>query len=57
MQALTGCFPKLDMPSPEQAPLMLVRCNDCGLVQLKHSVGVDEMFGEIAGYQSGLNEL
>lgn len=54
-QALTGRFPKADEPDPDSAPLELVRCTDCGLVQLRHSVDVGEMFSDAYGYRSGIN--
>lgn len=57
-QALTGVFPR----SPEDAltvgPLELVKCvgeDKCGLVQLRHSYVLSEMYGENYGYRSGLN--
>jgi NDP-4-keto-2,6-dideoxyhexose 3-C-methyltransferase len=56
LQALTGRFPAAGEPDPPYAPLDLVRCTGCGLVQLRHSVDVDEMFGEAYGYRSGINE-
>jgi len=54
-QALTGRFPAAAEPDPPKAPLVLVRCAACGLVQLQHSVRTDEMFGEGYGYRSGIN--
>lgn len=54
-QALTGRFPGPNEPDPPMAPLELVRCGDCGLVQLRHSVAVNEMFGDGYGYKSGTN--
>ena len=54
-QALTGCFPAIDEPSPPKAPLLVCRCLQCGLVQLRHSVRADLMFGENYGYRSGIN--
>jgi hypothetical protein len=54
-QALTGRFPAADEPSPSRAPLSVVRCLNCGLVQLKHSVRMNQMFGEDYGYRSGIN--
>ena len=30
------------------APLCLVRCNDCGLVQLQHNYDMDNLFGKTA---------
>jgi NDP-4-keto-2,6-dideoxyhexose 3-C-methyltransferase len=56
LQALTGCFPAAHEADPPNAPLELIRCRDCGLVQLKHSVQVSAMFGDSYGYRSGINE-
>ena len=57
-QALTGVFPK----SPEEkvtiGPVELVQCSSvdgCGLVQLKQSYDLSEMYGMNYGYRSGLN--
>lgn len=55
MQALTGVFPAANEIDPPVAPLHVLRCVDCGLVQLRHSVSVGEMFGENYGYRSGIN--
>ena len=55
LQALTGRFPAAGEPDPDSAPLQLVRCTDCGLVQLRHSVDVGEMFSDAYGYRSGIN--
>jgi NDP-4-keto-2,6-dideoxyhexose 3-C-methyltransferase len=54
-QALTGRFPKPDEPDPPRVPLVVVRCTQCGLVQLRHSVATSMMFGENYGYRSGIN--
>lgn len=54
-QALTGCFPAENEPDAPKAPLELIRCEQCGLVQLRHSVDTSEMFGDNYGYVSGLN--
>jgi NDP-4-keto-2,6-dideoxyhexose 3-C-methyltransferase len=54
-QALTGRFPAASEADPPSAPLALLRCAECGLVQLKHSVDTAEMFGENYGYRSGIN--
>ena len=37
------------------APLVVLRCDDCGLVQLKHSVSPDELYTEGYGYRSSIN--
>lgn len=52
--ALSGVFPK---PSETvgAGPLTLVHCNNCGLVQLKHSYNPGEMYGMNYGYKSSLN--
>ena len=62
VQALSGAFPSPDEPDPPRAPLKLVKCNDganrhaCGLVQLKHSVPLDELYLHNYGYRSGMNQ-
>ena len=54
-QFLTGVFPKNINEKITSGPLTLVRCKTCGLVQLKHSYSLEEMYGENYGYRSGLN--
>jgi hypothetical protein len=54
-QFLTGVFPKNINENITSGPLTLVRCESCGLVQLKHSYSLEEMYGENYGYRSGLN--
>lgn len=54
-QALTGLFPKRGEPDPPKAPLMVIRCTRCGLVQLRHSVSTQIMFSNDYGYRSGIN--
>lgn len=59
-QALTGHFPRTRSQEVLEGPLELVKCSEakqgsCGLVQLKHSFNVSEMYGENYGYRSGLN--
>ena len=52
--ALTGIFskPGIDVPS---APLEIVHCTNCSLVQLGHDYTTDTFFGSGYGYRSGLN--
>jgi hypothetical protein len=58
--ALTGIFPK---PGElvASAPLEIVKCwdegrgNCCGLVQLKHTCDLEQLYGDNYGYRSGLN--
>lgn len=55
-QELTGMFPLLgETCSLEAAPIEVIRCKDCGLVQLRHSVTPESMFNDGYGYASSLN--
>lgn len=55
-QALTGVFPKSKTEKVTTGPVELVKClGGCGLVQLKHSYELSEMYGMNYGYRSGLN--
>lgn len=55
VQALTGRFPAANEGDPPSAPLEVIRCTDCGLLQLRHSTDTGEMFGTNYGYRSGTN--
>ena len=60
-QRLSGVFPHPNGPQPPKSPLELIRCDKskepsaCGLVQLKHSAGLDEMYGATYGYHSSIS--
>lgn len=57
-QALTGIFPKSRDEDVGAGPVELIRCSSaggCGLVQLRQSYDVSQMYGENYGYRSGLN--
>lgn len=57
-QALTGVFPQSPGQKVTSGPLVLIKCTgsgSCGLLQLKHSYSLDEMYGDNYGYRSGLN--
>ena len=54
-QYLTGVFPKSPIEKISKGPLDLVWCPDSGLLQLKQSYSLDEMYGDNYGYRSGLN--
>jgi len=54
-QFLTGVFPKSTTERITKGPLDLVWCSDCGLLQMKHSYNLEEMYGDNYGYRSGLN--
>lgn len=54
-QFLTGVFPKNKETAVSKGPLDLVWCPDSGLLQMKQSYSLDEMYGDNYGYRSGLN--
>ena len=54
-QCLTGVFPKEKSEVVTKGPLDLVWCPDSGLLQLKQSYSLSEMYGDNYGYRSGLN--
>jgi hypothetical protein len=54
-QFLTGVFPKTPKENLTKGPLDLVWCSNCGLLQMRQSYSLDEMYGENYGYRSGLN--
>ena len=51
-----GAFPGQNQADPPAAPLNLVQCAACGLVQLSHDFAGDDLFRSTYGYRSGLNE-
>jgi len=51
-----GVFPLGTESAPRAAPLTIVQCRDCGLVQLAHNFDSDELFRHTYGYRSGINE-
>lgn len=61
-QCLTGIFPKSKNEFSPSVPLELVKCenfpgeNFCGLVQLRHSYDLNQLYGKNYGYRSGLNK-
>lgn len=54
-QSLTGVFPRSPSQPVTHGPLELVWCPDSGLLQLRHSYSLSEMYGDNYGYRSGLN--
>ncbi len=54
-QYLTGVFPKSPNEVITKGSLDLVWCPDSGLLQMKQSYSLDEMYGDNYGYRSGLN--
>src|SRR4030095_6662073 len=53
--ALAGVFPKSRLENVTKAPLELINCVRCGLVQLAHSVNPSLNYGQDYGYRSSLN--
>ena len=60
-QPLSGVFPKPSEPDPSSSPLDLVRCDisakpgACGLVQLRDTADLGEMYGSTYGYFSSIS--
>jgi SAM-dependent methyltransferase len=54
-QYLTGVFPRTPQEPLTHGPLTVVRCDSCGLVQLRHSYERTELYGARYGYRSSLN--
>ncbi len=54
-QVLASSFPHSKIEPVPSAPLELVLCTDCGLVQLRHTVLPDAMYTQDYGYRSGIN--
>lgn len=55
-QTLTGVFPQSKNEIISSGPVDLVKCQSCGLVQLKQTYNQNEMYGDNYGYRSGLNK-
>jgi len=56
-QPLSGVFPQDSNELISSGNLQLMRCAECGLVQLGTSFSSEEMYGENYGYRSGLNSM
>ncbi len=60
-QPLSGVFPRPESKDPSVSPLDLVRCDveampgACGLVQLRHTAELSEMYGATYGYFSSIS--
>jgi NDP-4-keto-2,6-dideoxyhexose 3-C-methyltransferase len=55
-QSLASIFPKNTNEILPVSPLILTKCKDCNLVQLKHTLPMDDMYKSMVyGYRSGLN--
>lgn len=58
-QPLSGVFPLPNESDPSKSPLDLVRCtrSTCGLVQLRHTAELREMYGSTYGYFSSISPM
>jgi SAM-dependent methyltransferase len=56
MIEITSYFPQPEEKDPEKAPLHLILCEACTLLQLQHTVDQNFLFGNIYGYRTSLNE-
>ena len=52
--SFTGKFPKKNQEI-KKAPLDLIMCNQCKLVQLSHKFNLRYLYGPDYGYRSGIN--
>ena len=55
-QYLTSRFPSNIKDSIPICPIVLSKCSDCGLVQLKNTISNFEMYEDMYGYRSGINQ-
>lgn len=55
-QCFTGIFPKSPAEPLASAPLEIIKCARCGLVQLRHNFDPAMLYGPAYGYRSGLNK-
>jgi hypothetical protein len=55
-QCYTGIFPAAPEASLARAPLEIVKCARCGLIQLHHNFEPAMLYGPTYGYRSGLNK-
>ena len=55
-QCFTGIFPKDPGEPLASAPLEIMKCARCGLVQLHHNFEPSMLYGPAYGYRSGLNK-
>jgi hypothetical protein len=55
-QTITSSFPWPEESDPPKAPLVLVKCCNCGLVQLEDTVKSEILYTHDYGYRSGIND-
>lgn len=56
-QTITSRFPRYGDTTTPKTSICLCQCMICGLVQLRDLVDSRDLYEEIYGYQSGLNEM
>ena len=54
--SFTGKFPRSKGKNIKKAPLELVICGSCKLVQLKHDYSLKYLYGSDYGYRTGINK-
>ena len=54
--SFTGKFPKTKSTSIRKAPLNLVKCAKCSLVQLNENYSLKYLYGSDYGYRTGMNK-
>lgn len=54
--AFSGRFPSPEEDSVPAGPLVVIKCQNCDLVQLHHNFELDELFRQQYGYRSGINQ-
>tara|TARA_B100002051_G_C16697695_1_gene619122 strand:+ start:96 stop:1319 length:1224 start_codon:yes stop_codon:yes gene_type:complete len=54
--SFTGKFPENKIENVKKAPLELVMCVNCKLVQLKHDYSLKYLYGPNYGYRTGINK-
>jgi hypothetical protein len=55
-QSPSSVYPQNQDQELGSFPLQLVKCPDCNLVQLRHTVSPELLYTEYYGYRSGINE-
>ena len=55
-QIITSRFPMIGDNSTPSANICLMQCNQCSLVQLKHTTDAPELYEHFYGYRSGINQ-
>src|SRR3989344_2021787 len=56
MQYINNFIPKEDLHKCGQAPLEMIMCENCSLVQLKHTAPQELLYARFYWYKSGVTE-